>query len=532
MSSKSIKDKPDPEVAPGNWQPAREYAPSVEKADELSLGRLIGFCGLGALVLGGFALFLYQVGMASHINPFWASMLVMFGLVGLLFHASQDGDQQIRRVYMGLGYIWLVAGAAVTALPIGGPWGTQFLPWGFLFLALALAFMLMSVRHETDASWRRVAVLILGAGGVAFALFGFVRSNITTDYLLPYDMLLALLGLGYWWASVGLLGTNDDRGYRGGLAMGLLGVLVFVVALLRSALPSLLYSLGWSSHRPMDSYFASSGLVLMVLGLAYFCVSAGLVLDHRIAVLARRELSSFFYSPMAYIVLFGTLMLGLINVLLFANLLNETSGPGGSRLLEPIIQYFFFHIVPIFVVIFVIPVLTMRLFSEEKRSGTLEVMLTVPVDETAVVLGKFFAVLVLYLGLWVPWVLYLVGLRVIGGEPFDYRPAISFFFALVCSGAGLLALGIFFSSLTKNQIAAAILTFMVMVLLVGTYMLASDFIPRGSAWYTVLSYVNFLVLWRDALTGKLEVRQLVFWASTVVFWLFLTVKVLEARKWT
>jgi ABC-2 type transport system permease protein len=182
-------------------------------------------------------------------------------------------------------------------------------------------------------------------------------------------------------------------------------------------------------------------------------------------------------------------------------------------------------------VIFVVPVLTMRLFSEEKRSGTLEVLLTVPLEESSIVLSKFFASIVLYMVVWVPWLLYLVGLRVIGGEPFDYRPAISFFFALACCGAGFLAMGLFFSSLTRNQIAAAILTFMGMMLLLGFYIL-SFFIPPGNPWYTILNYVNFLVLWRDSLTGKLEVRALVFWVSTAVFWLFLTIKVLEARKWS
>jgi ABC-type transport system involved in multi-copper enzyme maturation permease subunit len=256
-----------------------------------------------------------------------------------------------------------------------------------------------------------------------------------------------------------------------------------------------------------------------------------LVSDNKIMVLTRRELVAFFYSPMAYIVLFGSMVLGLVQAWLFINQVIGRSEFQQEPIPEPIIQYFFFAVFPVFVVIFAVPVLTMRLFSEEKRSGTLEVMLTAPVGEGPIVVSKFLAAFVFYLTIWLPWGLYLVGLRIIGGEPFDYRPALSFFIALACSGAGFVAMGLFFSSLTRNQIAAAILTFMGMMMLLGFYMLSFSLAP-GSNWQALLGYVNFLELWRTSLTGVLPVRELLFHLSTAAFWLFLTVKVLEARKWS
>src|SRR5262249_32277174 len=128
-------------------------------------------------------------------------------------------------------------------------------------------------------------------------------------------------------------------------------------------------------------------------------------------------------------------------------------------LVEPIIPLFTWGFFPIIAVIFIVPVLTMRLLSEEKRSGTMEALLTAPVDEFAIVISKFVAALVPFLTLCLPWGLLLVGLRVTGGKAFDYQPMLSFFIALLVSGAGFISMGLFFSSLTRNQIASAVLTF-------------------------------------------------------------------------
>jgi len=195
------------------------------------------------------------------------------------------------------------------------------------------------------------------------------------------------------------------------------------------------------------------------------------------------------------------------------------------------------NLVPVICATFVVPILTMRLLSEEKRTGTLEVLLTAPVSETTVVLSKFFASLVFFLIAWAPWALCLVALRVMGGEEFDTRPVLSFFVALAFTGAGFLSMGLFFSSLTRNQIAAAVLTFMGMLGWLGVFLInraVPEVLPNGAVnpWKAVLTHFSYVDLWFSAALGTLAPRYLFFHLSLTIFWLFLTVKVIEARKWS
>jgi ABC-type transport system involved in multi-copper enzyme maturation permease subunit len=177
-----------------------------------------------------------------------------------------------------------------------------------------------------------------------------------------------------------------------------------------------------------------------------------------------------------------------------------------------------------------VPVLTMRIFSEERRTGTLEMMFTAPVDEPVVVLSKFLAMLIYFMGVWAPWGLFLVGLWYWGGEPFDYRPLIGFAIALLFTGSAFLSMGVFFSSLTRNQLVAAVFTF------VGMFTFLLIFFVKGMLpgdhWLrTVLTHVSFIDLWINVMQGRMAPRDLVIYLSLTIFWLFLTVKVLESRKW-
>ena len=185
---------------------------------------------------------------------------------------------------------------------------------------------------------------------------------------------------------------------------------------------------------------------------------------------------------------------------------------------------------PIFCLIFLVPVLTMHLLSEESRNGTLEMTLTAPQEETTIVLSKFTAALIMFLLTWVPWGLFLVALRVEGGQPFDYLPILAWFIVLLFSGAGFISMGLFFSSLTRNQLTAAVLTFVGMLLLVAFFLLQRIFDP-GSVGFVLLQRVSFVDVWWHSLEGKLGMTDLIYHLSVTVFWLFLTVKVLESRKW-
>jgi ABC-type transport system involved in multi-copper enzyme maturation permease subunit len=146
------------------------------------------------------------------------------------------------------------------------------------------------------------------------------------------------------------------------------------------------------------------------------------------------------------------------------------------------------------------------------------------------VLAKFVAVLIFWLVTWLPYFLFLVGLRVVGGEEFDYRPLLSFAMALAATGGGFMAMGLFFSTITRNQIIAAVLTFVGMMVHLSLFMFQGVFDP-GSIWRDVFTYASFFDVWRGFLQGNFAPRQLIFHLSAMVFFLFLSVKVLEARKW-
>src|SRR5262249_46271264 len=148
------------------------------------------------------------------------------------------------------------------------------------------------------------------------------------------------------------------------------------------------------------------------------------------------------------------------------------------------------------------------------------------------VVSKFLATFIFFMLALLPWGLYLVALWVEGGTPFEYRPLLSFFVALGCSGAGFIAMGLFFSSLTRNQIASALLTAVGMIALtLAFFMKRSEGVTAESFWPKVLNHVSYIDLWWASMEGVIVPPMLLFHLSAAVFWLFLTAKVLEARKW-
>lgn len=521
MSSKAITEKPESSPPQGDWQPTRETAPSLTRVDEPSFGRIIGFIGLMLLALGGTALLLHAANWTRGIGPFWGSLAVIAGMAGLLFHAACDSETQVRRVYGLVGFLWLAVGALVSVLPIKGPAFSAFLPYGFSCFVLGLLFLLPFVRHETDAKLRQIALYTLGGVGATLALIGFLVSNLWSAHLAE-GMLLTLVGLAFLWGFIGLSGANSDVGYKAALAACAVGLVIFLIAFIRSLATS------------SDLYLVPDGLVLMGLGALYAVFGASFFLENRFVVLTRRELAAFFYSPIAYIVLLGLTLVGCWYFAQFIWTL-RTAALDNQSLIEPIISYYLLDIWPIICVIFIVPVLTMRLMSEELRTGTMEVLFTAPLGEVPVVLSKFTAALIFYLLLWLPWGLFLIALRVGNGEPFEYRPLLGFYIMLACTGANFLAMGLFFSSLTRNQIIAAVATFGGMLFLTSLFFIKRSLqggqTPVSSAWVPVLTHVNFIDVWWQSLEGKLPLQGLLFQVSSAVFWLFLTLKVLESRKW-
>jgi ABC-2 type transport system permease protein len=558
--SKAITEERDDRAAGPRSSFAGEVAPSILREDEPQLARSIGLFGLvfalvGAdllcwtvwnwsilrLAWGGLQrLSGHGVVEAPPLSPFGSTIGTLFflgGIGGLLVHDFLEKEAQRRRVYGVVAALWFVLGAfclvtQIVNVSAGGAhlaWAANlFLP-GVGSLVLALLFGLGFLHNETERDWTDLALrCILGAGAV-LALVAFFGAALRADFLLQDGVVLALLGLGFIWAFVLVRGKADDFAHRVSLGVAGFGALVILLALFRSYVLPLFYA---AATRPAP-YLIPTGLVLLCLGALYVLFYVLLYVENPVVVMGRRELTAFFYSPIAYFVLLGFTIVGWIDLLFFLGRALP-SEVGQEPLFEPIVRVFFLNIVAVFAVLIAVPFLTMRVLSQEKDKGTLEVLLTAPVDEWSVVLGKFLATLVFFMIMWVPWALFLVALYVLGKTPFDYRPLLSFTIALAFTGSCFVSMGLFFSSITRNQVIAAVLTFAGMFGLFFVYfvnMQLQSFTP-GSPWIPVLTHVSFVDLWLNSLDGKLNPVFLLFNLSATVFFLFLSVKVLEARRWT
>ncbi len=518
--SNAITDRPEdrPPTRPA------EVGPSISREDDPRFARTVGAFGGGLAIFGGMALGFHLVGRGANIGPGVAVLILVAGLSGLLFHAAFDRDISFRRPYGMLAMTLLLVGLLACFLPrvdesgekyIYGAWVSYGVPLVFLGLLFFLAFQ----RTESDEGLLRASQLVVGGLGAAFALVGLVGGLFHGPFLLPLGFVYAMLGLVLLVSFVGTRGVTDDVGYYAALGTGALGLVAIALVLVRSLV---------TSGGP--SYFVSFGLILVLAALFYVAAGAVLALDWPLFVLLRRDLGAFFYSPVAYISLFAFSFFAAVS---FVRLLFDLT-PRDASPMEPIIAGYFFELFPVFVLQCVVPMLTMRLISEEARTGTLEVLFTAPVDEPTVVLAKFFCAMITYFAVWLPFGLILLAIPLFGGSPFDYRPLLSFFVALMVSGAMFLSMGLFFSSLTQNQIGSGLLTFAGMLLLtfvffVGLYADRGTEVPEWAK--SVLKHISYLDLWRESLQGKIIVRQLLFPLSATVLFLFMTVKVLESRKW-
>ena len=236
-----------------------------------------------------------------------------------------------------------------------------------------------------------------------------------------------------------------------------------------------------------------------------------------------RELRAYFFSPLAYVVLFFFLV---INGFLFAmitSFLNDPRSPAGP----PLGAFFGGTIFFWLILLFVCPVLTMRLVSEELRSGSIEVLMTAPVTEGQVVAGKYLAALTFYLFLWLPTLAY--ALIVAYYESVDWGPVASGYLGVLGIGALFLAVGVFASALTRSQLVAAIITFALLVFLFSFGLLEN--LVNNEAAKQAFGYLNLWNHMDDFAKGIVDTRHLVYYLSATLFFLFLTARALEDRKW-
>lgn len=227
-----------------------------------------------------------------------------------------------------------------------------------------------------------------------------------------------------------------------------------------------------------------------------------------------KELRSYFVSPVAYVVI----AFWLVGTGFFFTLAVTQSQAASLTNV--------FGVVTIFLLI-VAPALTMRLLAEESRTGTLELLLTAPIKDWAVVVGKFLAVLVLYAAMIGLMIFYPILLAVFKGNP-DWGPVWSGFLGLFLFGMVFLAIGLFASSLTSNQIVSAVIAF-VLLLLLYVISNASGLVSTGVGDF--LRSISLSDRFDPFTRGVIDLKDVVFYVSFAALVLFLTVQVVEARRY-
>ena len=174
-----------------------------------------------------------------------------------------------------------------------------------------------------------------------------------------------------------------------------------------------------------------------------------------------------------------------------------------------------------------VPPLTMRLLSEEYRSGTIEMLMTAPITDVEVVLGKFLGALLYYVALLVPTAAYLVILELYA-DP-DYGPILSGYLGLLLIGALYISVGTFFSALSRYQIVAAVAS--IVVLFLFAYIIGQASMEASGPLRVFLQTLSIEGHYRDFARGVLDTSHIVYFLSGTLFFLFLSVKVVESRKW-
>ncbi len=230
-------------------------------------------------------------------------------------------------------------------------------------------------------------------------------------------------------------------------------------------------------------------------------------------VIARRELLAYFISPIAYMV---SAVFLLIAGYLFSLILIQSQ--------QATMEGLFFNIMV--VLIFVVPLLTMRLLADEQKTGTIEILLTAPVRDWEVVLGKYLAAMgmfgvMLACTLYFPFILWRVG-----GTP-DWGPILTGYLGLILLTSAMIAIGTLTSAVTENQIVAAVLGFGILLLL--WLIEAAGNIATGSA--TVLTYLSLPAHYNDFARGAINLEDVVYYLSVTIAALFIATRMLETRRY-
>jgi ABC-2 type transport system permease protein len=247
----------------------------------------------------------------------------------------------------------------------------------------------------------------------------------------------------------------------------------------------------------------------------------------KFSVLLAREIRSYFYSPVAYIVLVFFLLVSGTDFYFQISFMNQ-------RQLQYTVQEAFFNSVFFwFAFVLIFPLITMRLFAEEFKLGTIEPLMTAPVRDWQVVLAKFSGALVFYIILWLPTLLYFLFFQKVthqaaAGASGAYWGA---YLMLLLIGMFYLSVGCLASVMTKNQIVAAIISFCAITLLFFLGMVQYILLDVDAVTRDLLGYFSAIDHMRTFSTGIIDTRPIVLYVSMTIVMLALTHQVFQSRKW-
>jgi ABC-2 type transport system permease protein len=251
-----------------------------------------------------------------------------------------------------------------------------------------------------------------------------------------------------------------------------------------------------------------------------------------ILAIAQKELRSYFASPIAYIViglfalLYGYFYAVMLQYFVRAGMnLGQFGAPQQSMninqdMLRPVLQNV------TVLLLFVLPAMTMRTYAEERRSGTIELLLTSPLTDFQIVMGKFLGALTLY-ALMLAVTFVHIGVLFVYGSP-EWKPILTSYFGLLLLGGSFLSVGLFISTLTTNQIVAYIVTFSVFLMLWVISWIGSF---SSGVFTDVTAYLSIIEHFDDFSKGVIDTTHVIYYLSLITFGLFLTAKSVDTERW-
>ncbi len=250
-----------------------------------------------------------------------------------------------------------------------------------------------------------------------------------------------------------------------------------------------------------------------------------------IAAIARKELRHYFASPIAYVVIcawalvFGWFFVAMLSWFQMQSMQGQMMGGGGpmnvnQNLIRIVLQN------GAVVILFLMPIVTMRTYAEEKRSGTIELLLTSPVSDWQIIFGKFLGALALY-GVMLAVTLVHVGALFLFGRP-EWKPILTGYLGLLLMGGCFASFGLFVSSLTRNQIVAATITFVFFLMFWVLDWMGNFADPTVGG---LLNYLSITGHFDDFAKGVIDTKHVIYYLSFITFGLFLTSKAVDSERW-